>query len=197
MLRIAGAAAALVVVTYAPHVWRVGSRVVGYLPGYLREEHYQRGGRFLVAGLLRVPQPLAGPVSVIAVAVVVGWVVWRRPRPAVALATALGALLLAVSPVQPWYAVALLAVAALAAQPRWVAVVIAGYPYFFAVILDNRHAMVIGEASYTAALMVVAAIGVSAWRRSSSPVSRPSPASPPSPVSLPSPVVSRHAPAPL
>jgi hypothetical protein len=37
----------------------------------------------------------------------------------------------------------------------WSAVVAGGYLYFFAVILDNRHATVLGQFSYAAALIVV------------------------------------------
>ena len=33
----------------------------------------------------------------------------------------------------------------------------AGYPYFFAVILNDRHAIVLGRLSYAAAVLVLAA----------------------------------------
>jgi hypothetical protein len=33
------------------HVVAVGSKVLGYLPGYLNEENYSSGGRFLLVGL--------------------------------------------------------------------------------------------------------------------------------------------------
>jgi len=153
--RFVGAAAAVVAVGYLPHVAAVGVRVIGYLPGYLREERYDEGGRYLLAGLLGLP---AGPTAALAgaaVVVVAGWVVVRRPAPPRGCAAILGALLLAVTPVQPWYAVTLLAVATIAAAPAWSAVAIAGYPYFFAVLLDSPHAVAIGRVSYGLALVVV------------------------------------------
>ena len=156
LIRAGVTAAVLGAIAYAPHVLRVGAKVLGYLPGYLREEHYRQGGRFLIADALRVPHPFAGALSALGFAVVVAWVLWRRPPAAAGAAALMGGLLLAVSPVQPWYAVMLLALATVAAQARWVAIVIAGYPYFFALILDYRYIPGAGMLSYTAAFAVVA-----------------------------------------
>ncbi|TMK87721.1 MAG: DUF2029 domain-containing protein, partial [Actinobacteria bacterium] len=79
LARASGAAAALSAITYAPHIHAVGLRVVGYLPGYLREEHYGGGGRFLLAGVLGLPGPAATAVTGIALVSVLSWIVWRRP----------------------------------------------------------------------------------------------------------------------
>ncbi len=155
VVRAALAAAAVSVVAYLPHVVRVGGHVVGYLPRYLREEHYSTGGRFLVASLAHVPVGSAGAVSGVAVAGACAWVWWRRPPAPEGACVLVGAVLLAASPVQPWYAVLLLALAAIAGRPAWAAVAVAGYPYFFAVILADRHASGLGEAAYGAALVVV------------------------------------------
>jgi hypothetical protein len=157
LLRASAAAALLGALAYLPHVGRVGTRVLGYFPGYLREEHYQGGGRFLIAAGLHVPTQFAGTVSGLAAAAVVAWVVVKRPAVPVAVALVLGTLLLAASPVQPWYAVSLLAAAALAGEARWVPAVLAGYPYFFAIILTSRHATAVGELGYGAALIFVVA----------------------------------------
>jgi hypothetical protein len=148
LLRIGGTAAAVVALGYLPHALRVGTRVVGFLPGYLREEQYGGAGRYLLATGLRVPGGLAAVVSAAAVAAAAAWVWLRRPPAPTGAALLLGTLLLAVSPAQPWYAVALLALAALAAEPRWAAVVAAGYPYFFALILVHPQRVGIGEAAY-------------------------------------------------
>ena len=51
----AAAAGVVVVAGYLPHVLAVGVKVLGYLPGYLREEHYDSGGRYLLASLLHLP----------------------------------------------------------------------------------------------------------------------------------------------
>jgi hypothetical protein len=157
--RFIGAAAAVVAVGYLPHVAAVGLRVVGYLPGYLTEEKYGEGGRYLLAGLLGLPAGLTAAVAAAGVAGVAGWVLLRRPDVPRGCAALIGGLLLAVTPVQPWYAVTLLAVAAVAAAPRWSAVALAGYPYFFALLLDSPHTVAIGRVSYGVALVVVVAAG--------------------------------------
>jgi len=177
LARTGGAALAVCVAGYLPHVLAVGTKVIGFLPGYLREEHYDGAGRYLVAAGLRIPGGLAAPLSALAVAGAAVWVWARRPPAPVGAAVVMGTLLAAASPVQPWYAVALLAFAALAAEPVWAALVVAGYPYFFAVILLQPHRAGIGELAYGAS---AAALLVSAsWaplRRKLSAVARWSPA---------------------
>jgi len=154
-LRFVAGAAAVVAVGYLPHVAAVGLRVLGYLPGYLEEEKYGEGGRYLLAGLLGLPAGLTAVLAFAGLAGVAGWVLLRRPEVPRGCAVVLGGLLLAVTPVQPWYAVTLLAVATVAVRPAWVAVVVAGYPYFFAVLLDSPHAVAIGRVSYGLALAVI------------------------------------------
>ena len=156
IVRVAVAAVAVVGLAYLPHVAAVGLRVLGYLPGYLREERYDEGGRYLLAGLLGLPAAVTAFLAAAGVAAVGGWLLRRRPPLPEAGAAVLGASLLAVTPVQPWYALTLLAVATVATSPAWSAVALAGYPYFFAVILDSPHAVAIGRVSYGLALLAVA-----------------------------------------
>ena len=163
LLRAGAAALAVVAIGYLPHVVTVGARVLGYLPGYLQEEQYDEGGRYLLAGLLGLPAGVTAAVAAAGVLAVVTWVLVRRPPAPRAFAAVLGAALLAATPVQPWYAVALLAVATVAVEPRWALVTAAGYPYFFAVILDAPHTVAIGRVSYGIALVGVAAL---TWARS-------------------------------
>lgn len=153
------AAAAVVVLGYAPHVASVGARVLGYLPGYLREEDYDTGGRFLLLGLVGLRGTIGAAVAVAVLLGTVAVVVVRRVPPPRAFAVLLGVLLLVATPVQPWYAVALLAVAAAAGEPRWAVLSVAGYPYFFAVILDAPHAVAIGRVCYLAGLAAALAVG--------------------------------------
>ena len=175
LARVGGAVAAVVALAYLPHVAASGLRVLGYLPGYLREERYDEGGRYLLAGLLGLPAWLTALLAAGAVAAVAARLWWPPRRTgdterglarssvtgsaAMAVpagcAALLGAVLLAVTPVQPWYALTLLAVATVAAAPAWAAVAAAGYPYFFAVILDSPHAVAIGRVSYGVALLVI------------------------------------------
>jgi hypothetical protein len=165
LARIGGMAAAVTAVGYLPHVLRVGTKVIGFLPGYLREEHYDGAGRYLVAGALHIPGGLAGLVSGLALLAAVAGVWVRRPAAPVGAALIIGTLLLAASPVQPWYAVTLLAFAALAAEPGWAAVTVAGYPYFFAVILLHPHPVGIGQLAYGLAAFTVVATAARNIRR--------------------------------
>jgi hypothetical protein len=169
LVRTGGAALAVAIAGYLPHVLAVGAKVIGFLPGYLREEHYDGAGRYLVAAGLRIPGGLAGPLSALAVLVAAGWVWARRPPAPVGATVLLGTLLAAVSPVQPWYAVTLLAFATLAAEPVWAALVVAGYPYFFAVILLQPHRVGIGELAYgaSAAALLISASRVPSRRKRS------------------------------
>ena len=153
--RAAAAAGSLALVTYLPHVLSAGVRVLGYLPGYLREEHYVQGGRFLLAGTIGLSGWQAGAASAAVLVIAVGWVVVTRPDPVTAASVLLGALFVATTPVQPWYAAGLVAFAALDGWPWIISITLAGYPYFFAVILDYRHAAGLGRAAYGAALAVV------------------------------------------
>jgi glycosyl transferase family 87 len=167
-VRASSAAAVVTAAAYAPHVRRVGPKVLGYLPGYLSEEHYRTGTRFLLAALLRVPADRAGLLSLVALGAVAAWAWRRRLSPPAGAAVVLGTALLVTSPVQPWYAVALLAVATVAGWPAWAAVAAAGYPYFFAVILADPHAAGIGQLSYAGALGTIVAAAALAGRRSRS-----------------------------
>ena len=142
---------------YLPHVLSVGAKVLGYLPGYLREENYDAGGRYLLAGILGLPSGPTAAVAATGLLAVVGWVLVRRPEVPRGMTALLGALLLATTPVQPWYGVPLVALAAAAALPGWSLVAAAAYPYFFAVILDARHTVTIGRVSYGLAFLAVVA----------------------------------------
>jgi len=153
--RAAAAAGGLAVVAYLPHVWVAGWRVVGYLPGYLKEEHFDRGGRFLLAGRLGLPGQATAALAALGLLAAVGWVLWRWPSFPHGAAVLLAAVFLTATPVQPWYACSLLAVATLTSWPWWAAVNAAGYPYFFAVILDDPHPAGLGRACYAVGLAVL------------------------------------------
>jgi hypothetical protein len=158
LLRASAAAGALTVAWYVPHALAAGLRVVGYLPGYLREEHYQEGSRFLLAGVVGLTGKAAAAAAALALGAVITWVLRRRPSPPAAAAVVLAALVLITTPVQPWYAVMLLAPAALVPWPAVAAAVVAaGYPYFFAVILDYAHTTALGRSCYAVAALTVLA----------------------------------------
>lgn len=163
-LRVGTAFLGVCAVSYLPHLLVLGGDVVGFLPGYVAEEEYGSGDRYL---LLR-PLGLVGSSGTLVAALIGGTVlvlVLRRlPSRAVEdnALLLLGTALLVATPVQPWYGLPLAALAALAVRPAWLAVPAAAYPAFFAVVPDgpSETALRTGSAAFAGALVVVL---VAAW----------------------------------
>jgi Glycosyltransferase family 87 len=122
------AAGGAFIAVYIPHVLAVGTKVIGFLPGYLKQEGYDSGTRFGVIGLF------AGGRAAIAVAVLVLTVValavlrfsdpdqpWRGA--VVMTATALAV----ATPHYQWYALLLVMLVALDGRPEWLAFAAGGY----------------------------------------------------------------------
>ncbi|MGI8777234.1 MAG: glycosyltransferase 87 family protein [Acidimicrobiales bacterium] len=179
-VRVVAAAVAVVGLSYVPHVLAVGPTVLGYLPGYLKEEKYSEGSRFLLLRLLDLHGTAAEVVAmtmlVVAVAVItlapLPWWPGRRhgpdadrepPSPITRARWLLVAVFLIVTPVQPWYAELVVAVAALDGRWELLAVAAAPYPLYFGTILDKAKPD-FGTISYGIAALVV--LGAAAWRRS-------------------------------
>jgi hypothetical protein len=118
------ASAGLVVATYVPHLFAVGTDIVGYLPGYLREEGYDSGDRFLLLGRV-LPHPVDTVVGVVIILAVAGWA-WRRIDTAerAALALVVAAFLVA-TPRYGWYAALLIALVAMTGLWEWLPLAIA------------------------------------------------------------------------
>jgi hypothetical protein len=122
------AAGGAVVAVYVPHVLAVGSRVVGFLPGYLQQEGYNSGQRFAIIGLFA-----SGRVAiVIAVAVlaVTGLAVLRFSDPDRPWRTAVvmtGVALAVTTPNYQWYAILLVMLVVLDGRPEWLAFAAGGY----------------------------------------------------------------------
>ena len=91
--------------------------MLGYLPGYLKEEHYTSGSRFVLLGILGLPGPVTTALAVAVVAAVTVHVARAGYEPAAGLVAVLGALILVTTPVQPWYAVTVAGLGALAGLP--------------------------------------------------------------------------------
>ncbi len=120
------AAVATLGASYAPHVLVAGGLVLGYLPGYLREEG--GGDR---AGLLRlvVPDSLLTPAMLLVMGAVAVWAVrtTRFEAPQYVAVVMFGSLLLVTTPSYPWYSLPLVALAVLSQRLEWLAVAVAGY----------------------------------------------------------------------
>ena len=164
-----GAFAAVCTLAYLPHLLAVGPKVLGYLPGYLKEEGYDEGGRFLLLSATGLPADLL-PVLAGAVLLAVALLVWRADLPAVRAAPVLlGALLLVTTPVQPWYAASVAALGLLDRAWWWAVLAVVAWPYYVAVLLDDPGADAIGRWGYAAALALLAVALVARRRASRQP----------------------------
>ena len=125
---VALAAGGAFVAVYVPHVLRVGSKVIGFLPGYLQQENYTKGTRFGIIGLF-VTGPLAMAVAVLILAAIALAVLefsdpdrpWRG-----ALYMTAGALAVT-TPHYQWYSLLLVMLVALDGRPEWLAFAAGGY----------------------------------------------------------------------
>lgn len=124
-----GSALGAFALSYLPYVLGSGTSVLGYLPGYLREEGYQQGhiDRF---GLLRLvlSDRLAPWAAGLVLAAVLVRVLRRgdRHRPWAGALLVTGTALLLVAPAYPWYGLLLVALVALDGRWEWLAVPAAG-----------------------------------------------------------------------
>ncbi|MFP7761128.1 glycosyltransferase family 87 protein [Marisediminicola sp. LYQ85] len=108
---------------YVPYILASGIGVLGYLPGYLTEEGYSSGDRFVLLSTV-LPGTAATIVAVILVAATAALVWWKTDPtdPWVGQAVMIGVTLLVVSPRYPWYALMLVPVVAMSGRWEWLAV---------------------------------------------------------------------------
>jgi hypothetical protein len=121
-------AVSTITVVYAPHVLAVGSKVIGFIPGYLQQEGYENGSRFGIIDLF-----VTGKLATVAAVLVLGAVALAvlrfadpdRPwRGAVVMtATALAV----TTPHYQWYSLLLVMLVALDGHPEWLAFAAGGY----------------------------------------------------------------------
>jgi len=178
-----GVFVAVCAASYLPHVLAVGTKIFGYLPGYLEEEKYGEGGRFLLLGLVGLSGAPAKLVAGLLLAALAIWAL-RTTLPLRESAVRLFAgVLLVVTPVQPWYALLLLALITLARAWWALPITVAAYPLYFAVVLDGNGPLV-GRVSYgVAALLAVVAIRTASATRArhSEPAAAPPASASPDP----------------
>lgn len=117
---IAFIAAAVTVATYIPHIIALGPDVLGYLPGYLKEEGYGGGGRSIL-----LSQLLPGFWSTLAAIALLGAVafwIYRRSEqadPWVGQVVIMGTALLLLSPKYGWYGLILLPLIIMSKRLEW------------------------------------------------------------------------------
>jgi hypothetical protein len=122
------AAGSAFVAVYVPHVIAVGSKVIGFLPGYLQQEGYTSGTRFGIIGLFLTGR--AAIAAAVLVLAVVALAVLRfadpdQPWRGAVVMTA--AALAVATPHYQWYALLLVMLVALDGHPEWLAFAAGGY----------------------------------------------------------------------
>jgi alpha-1,2-mannosyltransferase len=111
---------------YLPYIASDGIGVLGYLPGYLSEEGYDSGDRFILASL--IAPGVASTVLVATLLLITAVLVWRKTDPAnpwLGQLVMIGVTLMAVSPRYPWYALLLVPMIAMTGRWEWFAVPLA------------------------------------------------------------------------
>ncbi len=125
---VSAAAAGAIAVVYLPHVLAVGSKVIGFIPGYLNQEGYSSGGRFALIGLL-VSGRLATltAVALLAVAGLAVLLFTDPDQPWRGAVVMTGAALAVTTPTMQWYALLMVVLVALDGRVEWLAFSAAGY----------------------------------------------------------------------
>jgi hypothetical protein len=125
---IAAAAGSAFIAVYVPHLLAVGSKVIGFLPGYLQQENYTSGTRYGIIGLF-VIGPLASAVAVLILAAVALAVLQfgdpSRPWQGAVVMTA--AALAVTTPHYQWYALLLVMLVAFDGRIEWLAFAAGAY----------------------------------------------------------------------
>ena len=137
-------------VLYVPYVLSTGLGVLGYLPGYLSEEGYEDGTRFVFASAF-LPDSWTTP-AVALLLLVTGVLVWVRTPPAdpwVGQLVMIGVTLVAVSPRYPWYALLLVPFVALTGRWEWLAIPLA------LLVRQLEPGMALQRSSLAAAALVI------------------------------------------
>jgi hypothetical protein len=122
------AAAAATVVVYAPHLMAVGTKVIGFFPGYLQQQGYSNGSGYQIIGLVA-----SGKLASLAAVIVMGVVglavlrysnpdePWRGGVVMMAAALAVG------TPQFEWYSLLIVMLVALDGRAEWLALSAGAY----------------------------------------------------------------------
>ncbi|MDH6132089.1 hypothetical protein P3T37_001474 [Kitasatospora sp. MAA4] len=155
------------VLSYLPYLALSGSKVLGFLPGYLREEGYDQGRvqRFALVRLL-VPDSLAagGAAAVVLAAVLYVLRCGDPARPWRGALLVTGTALLALTPGYPWYGLLVVALVGLDGRWEWLGVPAAGQVQY----LLGGDAQQPAYAAALALVLVAAAVRAGRGRRGSS-----------------------------
>jgi hypothetical protein len=120
------ASVAVFLLLYVPYVIADGIQVLGYLPGYLSEEGYETGTRFILLSLV-APGSASLVLAALLVAATAALVWWKTDpaNPWLGQLVMIGVTLLVVTPRYPWYALLLIPMIAMTGRWEWLAVPLA------------------------------------------------------------------------
>lgn len=162
--RFIAAALATFALLYVPYLAAAGAGVLGFLPGYLKEEGYSQSGgtRFGLAQL--VSTGLWPPVLSAAALAVVALGVLRRTRPGNVWeqqTVMIGLTLLIISPNYPWYALMLLPFIVLSRRWEYITVILA-LDAIYMLPLKEPFSLPLHQ---TALLLTAVAVAAGVWWR--------------------------------
>ncbi|MFI6829556.1 glycosyltransferase 87 family protein [Kribbella sp. NPDC050241] len=139
--------------SYLPYLIAAGTLVLGFLPGYLTQEGFSDGSsRSAILALLLPPE--ARQLLAAALAIGLAALAFQRARHepiAITCCWLYGAALLVATPTYPWYGLPLIALAALAHRPEWLAVPLASYLAYASFGHETRQGLI----HLTAAVVVL------------------------------------------
>jgi Glycosyl transferase family 2/Glycosyltransferase family 87 len=153
------AAAATFALTYLPHVFAVGGKVIGYIPGYLNEQGYDSGRGFLLLSMI-LPQSLcaAAAVLITAAAALAVYFLGDPVRPWRGALLMTGLVLFLTTPGYGWYSVLLCALVALDGSVEWLALALTTY-----VTQAGNTAWLSSLAAQRTGYVVAAVVVASGW----------------------------------
>ena len=122
------AASSAFFVVYVPHLLAVGSKVIGFLPGYLQQEGYENGTRFGIIGLVLTGKLALAMAALILAAAAFAVLQFSDPdRPWQGAVFMTAAALAVTTPRYQWYALLLVMLVALDGRPEWLAFAAGAY----------------------------------------------------------------------